>query len=409
MSLQIDPPVTAPLLRALPAQDRERAVSILENCLADTLAHVTTVYGSGTTPITSWGGTAEANIRPPASIAYGLAVAVTAGLGGETERAQAVRLLTSVAATHKANSPTGWGGVPIAGTITPDDKTPAWQGAMWVAYAAIAGRLLWAHLTEAQRGQVDAMVKLEADRFLTYRAPSYRNRSGAIVTAGDSKTEENGWNSWVLFLAAAALPGDANASTWKEKGIELVLSAAASPGSVDSRRVINGYTLGAVLTGSNLEMDGYQVNHGLRSPHYTSSVRQCWIAGLVYAWLSGEAAPAACFHNGDLAYWGVSDAKIGSSSAYTPGTYAIYYPDGAEGDPDRMNGFAQFDACAHIAGRDVLATTPAIVWFRLHADRQIALQATDGSRRGWFDLQTAADAVLSDWIVQEHGPVVSNR
>lgn len=400
-------------IRTLPADSLAIISGIVDNCIDDCLSATYASYGNSTTPISGWGGTAESNIRPPASMAFGFAVAVATGLtassGEVAPRAQAIRLATSLAATHKGNSPGGWGGNSAAGGITPTDVNPEWQGAYWVALAALAAKLLWPDLTTEQRELIENMIIVEANRFIEYVVPSYRSRAGSVNTVGDSKSEENGWNCWVLFIAAGMLPGHVNAMTWRTKALEMVLSSAATPAAPTSRRVLNGLTLGHTLTGSNVEMEGYAVNHGFRSPNYTSIIHQGWLIGLIYAWLVDGDIPASALYNGDLVYRSLTDHQIGVQTTYTPGSHVIYYPDSDEGDPTRMNAFSTFDAMAHIAGVDGLATTPALTWLGLHGNRQLVMQSTDATRRRWYDIQVGANALLGHWIAATKDPRVSNR
>lgn len=213
----------------------------------------------------------------------------------------------------------------------------------------------------------------------------------------------------MLFVAAGMLPAHARAAQWRTKGLELVLSSTATPAAPTSRRVLNGLKLGTTVTGSNLELEGYQLNHGFRSPNYTSIIHQCWLIGLVYAWLTSGPAPAAAFHNGDLAYHALVDHKMGTQTVYTPGSYAINYPDSDEGDPNRMNAFSTFDALAHIAGVDGLVSTPALTWLGLHGNQQLSMQSTDASRRRWYDIQVGANGLLDHRIAATRGPFASNE
>lgn len=46
----------------------------------------------------------------------------------------------------------------------------------------------------------------EADRLIDYEVPYYRDANGNVVFKGDSKAEENSWNSTILVIAAAMMP-----------------------------------------------------------------------------------------------------------------------------------------------------------------------------------------------------------
>lgn len=414
--MRIDPPAPAYATRTFSAPQNALLAQSANMCASPTLAWVATNYGAGADPITSWGGVTEAKLRPPAEAAFGLAALVATGhfdptAAGATESAvkqQAIRLATSLAATHKANSPTGWGGVPAVGVITPNSSTPEWQGAWWVGHAAAAALMLWDDLTGPQRTAVESMLNLEADRFLTYAVPSYRNRSGRINTPGDTKAEENAWNCWVPFLAAAHQPGHPNAPTWLTKGIELALGATATPAAPTSRHRFNGRTVGTTVTGSSIELDGYVVNHDLISPGYTTLAgTMAWVGGLSFAWKRGR-IPLASMQNADRIYRAMVDLPVGGAPFYTPGSYLIWFPQGDEGAGQRMPGYVLFDGVAHVIGADVSASVPAATWLTRHTTHQLTMQNADPALREGYDLRAVSMALFAEWIVRTVDPTFSN-
>ena len=50
------------------------------------------------------------------------------------------------------------------------------------------------------------MVEHEADAFIDRTVPYWADRQGKIVTPGDTKAEENAWNSMLLASAQAMMP-----------------------------------------------------------------------------------------------------------------------------------------------------------------------------------------------------------
>src|ERR1035441_7693025 len=180
------------------------------------------------------GGTDETHIRSPAMEAYGLAVALQTGiydpaLSGVSvadARGRTLKLLRSLGYRHLINQPGGWGN--------------DWQTALWAGLAGTAGWILWTDLSASDQEYVRRMVEYEANRFTNYAVPYYMNRSGTIVYPGDTKCEENAWNSSVMHLALCMMPAHPNAAPWWNKALELSLSAHARPSDINRTNVYHG-------------------------------------------------------------------------------------------------------------------------------------------------------------------------
>jgi hypothetical protein len=148
-------------------------------------------YDAQTGTYLDFGGTGEGNIRPAASEAYALAVALATGVYDATApgvsesaaRAIALKLARSVAFRHRVNQATGgWGN--------------AWQSALWTALAGAAGWLLWADLSSTDREYVRKMVEFEANRFIGWQVPYWKDRNGnALRPCEDTAAEESAWNA----------------------------------------------------------------------------------------------------------------------------------------------------------------------------------------------------------------------
>ena len=57
-------------------------------------------------------------------------------------------------------------------------------------------------------------------------------RAAAIISPGDSQSEENAWRASLLIFAAREFPGNPNAGLWEEKGRVFLVNAYASPDQV---------------------------------------------------------------------------------------------------------------------------------------------------------------------------------
>jgi hypothetical protein len=79
---------------------------------------------------------------------------------------------------------------------------------------------------------------------------------------GDTKAEENSWNSMILQVAIAMMPAHSHAARWKEKCSELMVSAYSLKKDLENPLVLDGKPVKAWLKGYNVREDGAVINHG---------------------------------------------------------------------------------------------------------------------------------------------------
>lgn len=362
------------------------------------------------------GGVSEAQIRSAASEGYAIAVALKTGsydpaaFGVPVEHAFAIaiRLCTSVAHHHRATTRSGWG--------------DAWQSALWAYYAGNAAWLLWDELAVDARRQVAAMLAYEADRFRAYEVPYYRDRDGTVIFPGDSKAEENAWNTNLLQLVTAMMPGHPHQEQWMAKNIELMISAFARPSDLDSPRILHGRPVREWLAGSNIADDGTLVNHGFIHPDYMATIAMNTSTPMTDA-LANNRSPEAARFNADVVYGALSTVNFAVPPYQSPGgtvyvhdgngrpTADIYYPVGNDWGTRRLAHFVAADASAHLFGYDEMAAGSGADWERLHVRALLEMQArgTDGrtyqapgedtyaGREEWVAVEIAR-AYLAHWL-----------
>jgi hypothetical protein len=370
------------------------------------------------------GGILEENIRPVASEGLALAVSIKTGLynpnvtGVDSYGAitKAAKLIRSVAAAHKVNRTGGWG--------------DQWQSALWAAYAGLAGWLMWdsAYFTAADQQNIRQFVEYEANRFIGFRPPYYRDRAGNILIAGDSKAEENAWNAMLLQAATAMMPNHANYDAWNYKAIELMMSAFARPADTTRTALVNGRSVADWLYGSNINDDGIVINHSILHPDYMVTISENNFAGLTNS-LARRPTPAAAFHNCDLVYGALVDHNFVAGSSYPPGgtidppggtiyrdgSADLYYPQGNDWGTGRRMHVALTDVQAQAFGFETRASQRGGVWEPLHAQRVLDMQKLNADRRTYASAGQdtyagreewvaahAAQAYLTKWIVHQH-------
>jgi hypothetical protein len=336
----------------------------------------------------------EKAVRLPAMEAVTLAVAARVSAHNDDrvgrKRAEVVALadwlVRSTACEHRAVSPGGWG--------------HGWQTAHWATLAGQAGWLLWGDLTAQTREYVARMVAAEADYRLTQPVDYWADRQGTVHSSGNSRAEENAWNSTILELAVAMMPAHPRKASWRARAVELqIASYATAQDVVDNDRIVNGVSLAARLQGFNAYNDGTVENHGRIHPDYMTNIQHLWWA-VDIAGLAGTRPTRAAFHNADLVYGafstlaftagapapvagpGVSPTYLEpGGTIYPPGTGDIYFPQGTTWGAPRRAPFVSFDAHAAAYGIGTEGAWPAEQALAQHLAAQRALQAVNSDGR----------------------------
>jgi hypothetical protein len=333
---------------------------------------------------------AELSIRLPAMSALTVAVGLSTGAYdaktvGRT-RAGGLRyvdqLVRSIACSHVSVSPGGWG--------------RGWQTAHWAMLTGAAAWLVWDDLSPETRADVTSVVVDEADRLTDLAVPYWGLPDGTIVTPGDTKAEENAWNSALLALAAAMMPGSPRAALWREASAELAVAAFATRADDTSSTPVNGVPLSTRLQGFNAYPDGTVENHQRIHPDYSSAIQLLWTAA-DFDRLARQRVAEAMFHNAGLVYSAFSTRvyEAGAPSpaggtyvepggtVYLPGESGIYYPQGDDWGTARRAHFVSLDAHATVYADYVRSTGwgphEALTW---HEKGQQALVQSSGTNDG---------------------------
>jgi len=320
-------------------------------------------------------GTIEFRVRGPAMQAQGIATVIKLGLydaeyTGVSERKAldtCAKLVRSVAYRHKVNFGNGgWGG--------------GWQDDVWAAMAGQAGWLIWEQFNNEDKELIRKMVEWEANRRMNYTVPYFRNKDGTVIFPGDTKAEENAWNSNPLFLACAMMPNHENHDKWYRKAVELVISAFSHPNDVNSDTIVNGKPLKEWLNGSNTENNYAVVNHHIIHPCYsTSSTLSMWNASILT--LGGKPTPEGVFFNLDKVYrspveWEYLSPPYAApgGTIYQPDNYEFYFPQGNSWGPYRYYTHGAWGAVIHAYGLDAGLSYNGAYWENLYSRRAKELQ-----------------------------------
>jgi hypothetical protein len=366
----------------------------------------------------NFGGSDEAHIRPGSAEAAALSTSIRLGqynptLTGvplATARAETEKLIASLAHAHYSNTAGGWG---TSVAPTSSGTAPGWQTAEWAAQTALAGWIFWDYLTTAEQTLVRNLVEAEANRFIGWTVPYYRNLAGTLLTPGDSKAEEVAWDGNILQVATAMLPNDANYSTWMQKRLEVSLASYSRPADLagtSGATVVNGHSLSYWLKGSNNYDDATLVNHSIVHPDYMLFPIETGL-GVVTQSLARKSTPYADVRGG-LYYKALVDqpwtpgpkpaeynidstvtrsvASPGGAIYHSTDTTAtnftdIYYPMGDDWGPATRINYLTMDVVyssvsTQYGELDSLASSGGAHWGPYHAAKILNMQArfTDG-------------------------------
>lgn len=345
-----------------------------------------------------FGGTTEHFIRHPAAMSLGLATSLSfdiydseiTGVSLLEAKNKTIQLISSLAYRHKANTRGGWG--------------DHWQSAHWAHFAGFAGWLLWDEFSAKDQEYIRKMVEYEADRFISYEVPYWKNGHGEEIYRGDTKAEENAWNAQILQLATAMMPDHENWNAWMKKNVELMISAAARPSDLHNDTIYHGLPIKDWIVGTNINEDGTVINHGFIHPDYMEFIVFNNTAALT-ATLAKQSTPKAAFFNSDIVYNSFMGLDFPSPPYEEPGgtiyvedSPDIYYPQGNDWGTHRRMNFATIDAFAAVFDYDELAETDGSYWEALHAQKVLDMQNRHEDGRTYSTYQEDTYRGREEWV-----------
>jgi hypothetical protein len=354
----------------------------------------------------------EGEIRSIGHTAYGIAAMLktgavdpaVAGISPATLADRTMEMIHGAALEHKANG----AGVQWGNT---------WQSALWAADVAESAWMMWDQLPAATRGYVTNMTVYEANRFVNYDVPYWSNPDGTRNFPGDTKAEENAWNSRILAVAVGMMPQHPNSSAWRNKASELLVSSFSRPSDLQNGDVLDGQPVAAWLDGYNAYQSGFVDNHGLLHNDYLGTT-DFTIYPYITQSLAGQAVPQTVGFNFPIVYNAMATTPVGAQDRpmfqrTADGGYIAeqYYPDGTDWSVHRHDVFLQLDAFAETFGVDAGAAYDAAGWGRARLDRMLQMQSRHSDGRlyapgefdSWLPKEAYALEVMSrvwmvDWL-----------
>ena len=165
----------------------------------------------------------------------------------------------------------------------------SWQSGMWTGTLAFGAWLIWDDLASELREGVERVVTSEADRFLAGHPPSGR--------WGDTKAEENAWDSLSISAAANMFPSHPHAAAWREKAIEYMMNTLSVPRDLKDKSLVDGRAVSEWVRGVNLNPDFTLENHDFFHPSYVACSSYMLGQAVMYYTYAGRRVPAAATHH----------------------------------------------------------------------------------------------------------------
>lgn len=385
----------------------------------------------------------ERSVRPLAHIAYSTAAMIRTDIYspevGELSATDAFHrtelAIRGVAFTHRVNKSSGyrWGqGL---------SHSQSWQAAYWAAQAAEAAWMLWDDVSSETRLAVSKMVEYEANSLIATAVPYWKDRDGNTNYPGDTKAEENSWNSHLLAVAQAMMPSHPNAATWRWKASEYQVSAYSRQSDVHNTELVDGRQVKAWLGGYNAFNDGVVVNHDFIHPDYLASDGNSRLGSIVDVSLAGQYVPPSMVFNADVLYGALTELSfVPGANPYGTGTMdppggtiyrragtgasavyeaEMYYPQGNDWTSKVSDGYLNVDLAAEYLGLDAGKDFDAMGWAEARVEYFQDLQNRPGhdgniyQSGDWYVEYRSTDAVIfhslalawMQWWLMEHGQV----
>ena len=219
----------------------------------------------------------ERGVRPNADLSMICAFLVKYGKGKVTLPSNvtwddletlAMKSLVFAYSTHKANKLKVCSGNNYWGSVSTSDYV--WESSLWAMSVAYSAYFQWDKLSDAQKNYIYKLLKAECNYEL--------KRSIPTGYAGDTKSEENGWEADILAATLGLFPNDELAPQWFQRLREFAINsysqkddatdATVIDPSYDTKRVKDLYK------GNNLYDDFTLQNHNYFHTSYQNVVIQ---------------------------------------------------------------------------------------------------------------------------------------
>ncbi len=195
-------------------------------------------------------------------------VTLPAGVTWEKIEEMAMKSLIFAYSTHKANKLKVCSGNNYWGSVSTSDNV--WESSLWAMSVAYSAFFQWDKLSTKQKGYIEAMMKAECNYELYRTIPT--------GFAGDTKSEENGWEADILAATLGLFPDDQLAAQWFERMRLFAVNSYSH--STDTQKTspldpeYNNTSAAELFRGKNLYDDYTLQNHNMFHTSYQNVVMQ---------------------------------------------------------------------------------------------------------------------------------------
>ena len=222
-------------------------------------------------------GSNEQGVRPNADLSMVCAflykygkdkVTLPAGVTWTDVKNMARKSLIFAYSTHKANKLKTCAAGDYWGSTSSSDYV--WESSLWSMSVAYSAYFQYDSLSVAQKQYVANLVKAECNYELTRTIPT--------GYAGDTKSEENGWETNILSCALGLYPNDALAPQWYDRLRAFAINCYSHINDATDATIIdpdyNTKTVKDLYLGKNLYDDYTLQNHNYFHTSYQNVVVQ---------------------------------------------------------------------------------------------------------------------------------------
>lgn len=222
-------------------------------------------------------GSNEQGVRPNADLSMICAFLCKYGKGNvnlpsevswESLQEMAKGSLVYAYSTHKANELLKCKDGRCWGSI--DKNSYVWESSLWAMSVAFSAFFQWGTLSDTQKSHIEKLLKAECNYELQRTIPT-----GYI---GDTKSEENGWETNVLAVTLGLFPNDSLSYKWYDRLRAFAINSYSHPNDKENKNIIDEWydntTIADLFVGANLYSDYTLQNHNYFHTSYQNVVMQ---------------------------------------------------------------------------------------------------------------------------------------
>jgi hypothetical protein len=170
-----------------------------------------------------------------------------------------------------------WGSWPLANPWQQSLESYNWMFAAWLV-----------------RDQLDAATLAAAAETAAREADAIAAKAPVDALPGDTGAEDNAWDTPLPIVAIMLNPTSPRVGVWRSTAIRSALNANSAPGDDSATTpTIDGQSLGAWVSTSNMTSDHLIVNHGIFNPVYQAYVPLAITEAAALGKMGGQVMPQA--------------------------------------------------------------------------------------------------------------------